>query len=797
MGATLRLLALGHLAPYLFTGQAAAQNITAIIANLEHYYAYGRSPPVYPSPQGTGLGDWATAYSYAKSLVANMTNGEKQNLTIGYTSTTNGCSGNSYPVPSVGYPGMCLNDAGNGLRGTDGTSGYPSALHVGASWNRDLTLARASYMGKEFKAKGVNMALGPVVGPIGRVGEGGRNWEGFSNDPYLAGTLTGLTVQGLQESVIACTKHFIAYDQETNRNPDGYNASVSSNLDDKTMHELYLWPFQDAVHAGTGSVMCSYNRINGSYACQNSKTMNGLLKTELGFQGLVVSDWGGQHTGVASANAGLDMAMPDSDYWLGNLTTAVANGSLAQSRLDDMAIRIIATWYKFNPEPNPGFGVPANLSLPHEFVNGRSLDSASTILQGAVEGHVLVKNTGALPLSAPPFLSIYGYDAYAALQNQEDSYAPDGFAKWNLGYESIANLTDDETVDFFAETVYPNGPASAQAGTLISGGGSGAVTAPYVIAPFDALRTQAVADGTFLQWDFENRNPAVDQATSACLVFINEFASEGYDRPALADTYSDQLVLNVAARCNNTIVSINNAGIRTVDAWIDNENITAVIFAHLPGQDSGTALVELLYGKQSFSGRLPYTVAKKPSDYGDLLEPTVPTNVSDYYTQSNFTEGVYIDYKSFIARNITPRYAFGYGLTYSNFSYSGLQVNKYSNASFSLLPANSSIQEGGLPSLWDYVASVSATVTNTGKVEAAEVAQLYLGIPTGPAKQLRGYSKELLAPNASATVTFLLSRRDLSVWDTTRQQWILQTGTYNVYVGKSVLDIQLQSTLTI
>lgn len=172
-------------------------------------------------------------------------------------------AGNSPGVSRLGYPGMCLNDAGNGARGVEGTSGYASGVHVGASWNKALAMARGQYMGAEFKAKGVNIALGPVVGPLGRVAEGGRNWEGASNDPYLAGALTYETVIGMQENVIACTKHFIAYEQETNRFPTaefggtGVNQSISSNLDDKTMHELYLWPFQDAVRAGSGSIMCS------------------------------------------------------------------------------------------------------------------------------------------------------------------------------------------------------------------------------------------------------------------------------------------------------------------------------------------------------------------------------------------------------------------------------------------------------------------------------------------------------------------------------------------------------------
>jgi beta-glucosidase len=145
----------------------------------------------------------------------------------------------------------------------------------------------------------------------------------------------------LQTSVIASVKHFIGYEQETNRMPGGSGipASVSSNIDDRTMHELYLWPFQDAVRAGVACVMCSYNQINGSYGCQNSATLNGMLKTELGFPGFVVSDWNGQHTGIASALAGLDMAMPDSAFWKQNLSVAVRNGSVPEWRVDDMAVR--------------------------------------------------------------------------------------------------------------------------------------------------------------------------------------------------------------------------------------------------------------------------------------------------------------------------------------------------------------------------------------------------------------------------------------------------------------------------
>lgn len=193
-----------------------------------------------------------------------MTNKEKNNI-VTPASNTRGCSGFTGSVSRLGFPGICLNDAESGVRVANAlVNGYPAQISVGASWNKTLAFERAKFLGAEFKAIGVNVALGPVVGPLGRIAKGGRNWEGFSNDPYLAGSLVDPTVRGLQMSVIACVKHFIANEQETSRNPflAGYlaliginlNNSVSSNVDDRTMHELYLWPFYDAVKAGAGSM---------------------------------------------------------------------------------------------------------------------------------------------------------------------------------------------------------------------------------------------------------------------------------------------------------------------------------------------------------------------------------------------------------------------------------------------------------------------------------------------------------------------------------------------------------------
>ncbi|KAK7715168.1 hypothetical protein SLS64_003865 [Diaporthe eres] len=753
---------------------------------------YGQSPPVYPSPNGTGSGDWGESYTKARAFVGQLTLEEKVNLTGGITSST-GCSGFIASIPRLNFPGLCLSDAGNGLRSADYVSAWAAGWSVGASWNRALAHERAVGMGQEFYKKGSNVMLGPVVGPLGRIASSGRNWEGFSNDPYLTGQLAYETVVGVQSTgVITSVKHFIGNEQETYRNPDGNVSSVSSNIDDKTIHELYLWPFQDAVKAGTGNIMSSYNKVNNSWACDNSYTQNGLLKTELGFQGFVVSDWFGQHSGVASALAGLDMVMPSgATYWGAYLVEAVNNGSVPEVRLDDMATRIIAAWYQMGQDssdlPEPGSGIPEDLSQPHTRVIGWNASFKDTLLRGALEGHVLLKNEGALPLKSPELISVFGYSAKTPDQY---NYGVFGF---NGGSYPLAYGLDYNGTGSFISGVTSG---IARNGTLISGGGSGASQPPWISSPFQALTERAQEDLTALYWDFHSTNPYVDATSDACIVDVNVFATEGSDRPSLRDDYTDSIILNVAANCSNTIVIFQNSGVRLVDQFIDHPNVTALIFAHVPGQDSGKALVSLLYGDENFSGKLPYSVPRNESDYAGLQNATQPDGIYALFPQSDFSEGVYIDYRAFDAKNITPRYEFGFGLSYTSFEFGDLASSKASNVSTDSYPTGE-VLEGGQVDLWDVVATVSATVTNTGNATGAEVAQLYVGIEGGPVKQLRGFEKPVLEPGQSSTVEFSLTRRDLSTWDVTVGKWLLQKGDYPLYVGSSSRDLPLTGTLTI
>lgn len=307
------------------------------------------------------------------------------------------------------------------------------------------------------------------------------------------------------------------------------------------------------------------------------------------------------------------------------------------------------------------------------------------------------------------------------------------------------------------------------------------------------MTTRAKKDRTYLNWDLRSGNPMVNPMSDACLVFINAMATEGWDRDGLHDDYSDGLVLNVASQCAKTIVIIHTAGLRLVDQWIEHPNITAVMIAHLPGQDIGEALVQLLYGEISPSGKLPYTLAKNESDYEHLYKPCTPSDENDHFPQCNYTEGVYIDYRHFDAKGVEPRYEFGFGLSYTTFHYDGVTVSKVTGDALVADPQQQQktfTTEQPPSSLWDSILSITVRITNTGPVPGEEIAQLYIGIPNAPAKQLRGFEKVLLEPGQEGYVTFQLTRRDLSIWDVVKQGWVVQGGRYKLFVGASSRDVR-------
>ncbi|KAL5392154.1 hypothetical protein DPSP01_000674 [Paraphaeosphaeria sporulosa] len=770
---------------------------------IEHTQ-YGTSPPVYPSPNITGTG-WEAALEKAKAFVAQLTLEEK---TFMVTGSSGPCVGNIAPIPRLNFSGLCLQDGPLAIRQAVLASVFPAGITAAASWDRDLVKQRGVQMAEEFKGKGSHVILGPVVGPLGREPFGGRNWEGFSPDAYLSGVLVEETVLGIQSTgVQACTKHYIGNEQEIQRNPSTVNGTeveaISSNIDDKTMHETYLWPFANAVKAGTASLMCSYNRINGSYGCQNSKTLNGLLKDELGFQGYVMSDWGAVHTGYAGIEAGLDMNMPggisftggaSSSFWGGNISTAVTNGSLAIERVDDMILRVMTPYYHLGQDV--GFPVVDESTVPLSFFSradwkynytlGPMVDvraqHSKLIRELGAAGTVLLKNVNnTLPLKEPKNIGVFGNDAADLTSGQYSLSISSGLASGDYDI-----------------------------GTLAAGGGSGTGRFTYIIPPLDAIKTRGQSYGALVQYITDNVAIAAGGLSSlsptpldACIVFLKSWASEGDDRTTLIAEWNSTVVVEaVASNCANTIVVLHGAS-PNVLPWKDNANVTAILAAHFPGQETGNSIVDVLWGDVNPSGRLPYTIANNETDYDlrivnstELVESTNPNAWQD-----DFKEGNVIDYKEFDAANKSVAYEFGFGLSYTTFELSDLQI-KSAVSNPSRVPSSSAkVIPGGNEELWQTLVTVCATVKNTGAVNGAAVPQLYVSFPSEAGdktvRSLRGFDKVMLAAGEAATVEFPLMRRDISYWDVTGQTWRLPSSSIGVDVGFSSRDLKLNGELTV
>lgn len=759
-------------------------------------------------------------------MVQNMTLLEKVNITTGVGWSMGLCVGNTGmpflcllyanfilmdcvgPAIDSGFPSLCLQDGPLGIRFADHITAFPAGLTTAATWNRSLIEERGYLLGTEARGKGVNVLLGPSMGPLGIAPAGGRNWEGFSPDPVLSAIAAADTIRGIQRTgVMATAKHFVMNEQEHFRQgrewiiPD----AISSNIDDRALHEVFIWPFAESIRANVASVMCSYQMVNNSYACGNSKLLNGILKDELGFQGFVQSDWLAQRSGVISALAGLDMSMPGDgatwadgkSFWGKQLTIAVLNGTMPMERLNDMVTRIVAAWYQLGQnEPgdnptSPNFSSWTNEEYGHLFegsgdpATGRvnqfidvqgSGENAHTITarRVAAEGTVVVKNEGSiLPLS------------------------PQGPSSRSKPYR----------VGVFGEDAGPGkGPnfcvdRSCNQGTLASGWGSGAVEFPYLVTPIDALKQsfdetevefQGYPTDKYEYKDLDNHD--------LCIVFANSDSGEGYlkwddvnaDRNNLfLQKQGDGYIQRVANNCGGddgvTIVVIHAVGPVVVESWIEHPRIKAVVLAHLPGEESGNALADILFGRVD-GGRLPYTIGKSLEDYGPSAQILYFPNA--LVPQVNYTDGLFIDYRYFDKHNITPRFEFGYGLSYTTFEYSDLVIspvreksplpsprpkapvsppeysgqtpdarsalfptgfralNKYIypyisdlseikqrhfdfpkgyKAKYTLSPAGGG--EGGNPSLYETFVVVTANVTNTGSRTGQEVVQLYVSFP--------------------------------------------------------------------
>ena len=593
----------------------------------------------------------------------------------------------------------------------------PAPITEAATFDTALEQQYGAAIGAEFAAKGANVDLGPTVNII-RDPRWGRAFETFSEDPYLTSAMTVADVKGIQsQGVMAQVKHAAVYNQETNRNGPADNAIV----DARTLNEIYLPAFENSVTQGaTASIMCGYSTINGTYACENPSVLNTPLYQQSGFGGFVTSDWGAAHSTVPSVNGGMTMEMPNGYFYADFLSQAVANGQVSTAQIDTMVTRVLTQMFAFGLFDKAPSGSPTATvtTAAHKQV----------ALQGAEEGTVLLKNSGILPLSTSSLASVavIGVDGGA--------------------------------------------------GTQTIGGGSATVTSSGTVWPLTGIQNRVSGTGVTVTYnDGSNQSSAASLAagSSVAIVFASDnYGNEGSDTSTIGlPNNQDALISAVAAANPNTIVVLNdNSAI--LMPWLN--SVKAVFEGFYDGQNWGTAIAALLFGDVNPSGKLPVSF---PTSLAQ-----VPANTTAQWPGANnqvqYSEGMKVGYRWYDSQNLTPLFPFGYGLSYTNFSFSNLQVGTLTNNQ----------------------ATVTATVTNTGTRAGTEVAQLYVGAPASvgePPHQLKGFQRVTLNAGASATVTFTVKAHDLAHWDTASSTWQATAGTYQILVGDSSRTLPLTGNLTV
>jgi beta-glucosidase len=685
-----------------------------------------------PAPAGPWMNKDLSPDQRADMVVAQMTLDEKISLVHGPGGfqaagpRSNGGAGMIPGIPRLGLPDVQLADSAVGVRAAAERGRYatllPSTIAGAATWDLKRAYEYGELIGRELRDQQYNASLGGGV-DLMREPRNGRNFEYMGEDPILAGKMLSEFVKGMQsQKVIADVKHYAFNDQETARN------SYNVRMDKRTMRETDLLAFEIAItEAQPGMVMCSYNKLNSDWACENSYLLNDLLKKTWGFKGFVLSDWNATHSTAKAALNGLDNEQPGGDVSRAHfgeaLKKAVESGEVPMSRLDDMVHRIVRTEFAAGIVDDPPRG-----RVVDPF---RGADMAQDV---AEEGSVLLKNAAnQLPLNASLVTSI-------------------------------------AIIGSHADTSVLSGGGSAQVDP--PGGGASRFGGPPVWFPSSPLKAIGKkAPKARVQYN-DGADPAaaaaLAKASQIAIVFVNEPTSEGRDMRSLTlSNKQDDLVAAVAAANPHTIVVLETGGPAAMP-WIGKVN--AAIEIWYPGIRGAEALANLLFGDVNPSGKLPATFAKSDDD---LPHPAVPgmqpasavggpgggRGMAGF--DLDYTEGLKVGYKWFDAENKQPLFAFGHGLSYTTFSYSGLKAS---------------------------MDSVSFTVRNTGRRAGAEIAQVYASLPEAanePPKRLVAWEKVLLKPGESKFVTLKLEPKLLSIFSEQKDDWELLSGQYKFFVGGS------------
>jgi beta-glucosidase len=779
-------------------------------------------------------------------LLAQMTLADKINMVTG--------AGTSEPyvfyiaaIPSLCVPAIGEEDGplgpGDGLAGV---TQMPSAVSLAASFDTPLAYQYGQVVGSEERAKGAMVDLGPTVN-IDRDPRWGRSFETYTEDPYLNSALAVADIDGVQsKDEMAQIKHFAVYNQETNRNAPADDAIVSTRAE----QEIYLPAFYaGTTQAHAASVMCSYSYINGQAACQNQYLLQTTLDQDWAYPGFVTSDYGATHSTVQSADAGNDQEMPSAQFYGPALEAAVQDGQVSLATLNGMVSRILTEMFQFNEFNNPPTGsTSAVVTTPADQAVSTSVAEAGT---------VLLKNAhNTLPLSANKAgtVAVIGPAASAAPTDTGggSAYVTSTFNVTPLqGIEAAAGT--GTTVNYVqglpTDTSLAPIPAAdltpAYAATGYGASYTGTLTAPqtgtYVLAfqnPGSYTATDLYLDGkeilanpgtppvstysvsvdltagqtytlslsgggpsAALSWATpSDLAPGIAQAVAAAksaatavVVVSDDTESEAADRASLnLPSAQNELISAVAAANPHTVVVVD-AGAPVTMPWIN--QVSSVVDAWYPGESNGTALASVLFGQTDPGGHLPVTF---PTDLSQVPAST-PSQFPGTGGEVQYSEGIDVGYRYYDATNETPLFPFGYGLSYTSFAFSNLRVTPQQVQNGTSNPGTPACRCNGQSGTQ---VTVSATVTNTGKVAGSDVAQLYLNDPAAagePPRQLKGFQKVTLKPGQSTTVHFALSGQDLSYWNDTANGWVLPDGTFGVYVGDSsaVANLPLRGRFTV
>jgi beta-glucosidase len=605
-----------------------------------------------------------------------------------------------------------------GARSGDTATELPSGLALGASFDPELALRAGVLLGQEARAKGFNVLLGGGMNLI-RDPRNGRNFEYLSEDPLLTGALAAQEVLGTQsQRVISTVKHYALNANETHRQ------TLDATIDPSALRESDLLAFQIAIERGRpGAVMCAYNKVNGAYACGSTYLQNEVLKKAWGYKGWILSDWGAVH-GAGYANQGLDQqsgSQLDAQVWFdGPLQAELASGRLSRERLSDMVRRILRSMYAVGiDQAAPGMANTAR--------------NDPVALAEAREGLVLLKNESILPLT-PAVKSIAVIGGHA-----------------NIGVLSGGGSSQVTPSSGYAASIPLGGEGQMAAWRTERYSGSAPVTELAKRAP-----------GAHVMYDpgvYSASAAAMARRADVAIVFATKFEAEGYDSPDLSlPTGQDDLIAAVAAANPNTVVVLET-GNPVVMPW--QQRVKAILAAWYPGEAGGQAIAEVLTGEVNPSGRLPLTF---PAAVQDLPRPELPgiDTPESTPTTINYSEGADVGYRWFAKTGRAPAYAFGHGLGYTRFSYSGFKVT------------------GG------QTVTATFTVKNEGERAGADVPQLYL-TARGHTKLLRllGFERVILEPAASRTVRLVADPRLLARFDIKAAQWRIDSGTYEVRLASS------------